>query len=69
MTHYFIFKHDRLTGKTTHVCCGCHETKDECETHFRAYSFGFMDGANEILGYNNYLMMDGTRDLILTIIR
>ena len=58
--YYFIFKTDNLTGKTTNICGGSHETIEECHTHFRAYSYGFMDGAVELLGhYRNFQMMDG----------
>lgn len=60
-TNYFIFKTDRLTGKTVQICGGGHNNEDECGAHFRAYSYGFMDAADEILGRSGYQMMDGSR--------
>lgn len=58
-THYYIFKKEMPSGKTTFICGGSHDSADICAAHFRAYSYGFMDGASQILGYGNYEMMDG----------
>ena len=50
MTSYFIFKTDGLTGKTSLVCCGSHNTEEEIGIHWQSYMYGFMDGAHELLG-------------------
>ena len=57
-THYYIFKTDNLTGKTTHICNGNYNTQFECARHFRIYSFGFMDLAFNVYG-NNFQMSLG----------
>ena len=61
MTHYYIFKTNNLTGKTTHICNGSHDTERECRIHWMSYMYGFMDGAFEILGRDNFQMMEGSR--------
>lgn len=48
MEHYYIFKTDRTTGKTVHICNGSHETREECRRHWQYYMYGFMDAMNEI---------------------
>lgn len=59
MTSYFIFKTDNLTGKTIHICNGCHDTEHECLIHWQSYMYGFMDGAFELLGREGFQMMNG----------
>lgn len=59
-TNYYIFKTDRITGKTVNICGGCHDNEDQCGAHFRAYSYGFMDAADEIYGRGSYQMMNGS---------
>lgn len=56
-TSYYIFKTDKVTGKTVHICNGSHETERECRIHWQSYMYGFMDGAFEILGAKNVQMM------------
>ena len=56
MASYFIFKRDNNTGKVESICNGVHDTKSECLAHFRAYMYGFMDAANEMVGIHNYGM-------------
>lgn len=63
MTSYFIFKTDNLTGKTIHICNGAHDTERECRIHWQSYMYGFMDGAFEILGRENFQMMNGSHEL------
>jgi len=57
-THYIIFKTDKVTGKTINICGGCHNTKEECLIHWQSYMYGFMDGAFEMLGRDNFGMME-----------
>ena len=63
MVHYYIFKTDYPTDKTTHICNGSHDSEEECGKHFRAYSYGFMDAMNEAFGHGKYSMQDGNTDL------
>lgn len=63
MTSYFIFKTDNLTGRTIHICNGSHDSERECRIHFQSYMYGFMDGAFQILGRDNFQMMSGSREL------
>ena len=63
MTAYYIFKTDNLTGKTIHMCNGSHNDERECKIHWQSYMYGFMDGAFEMLGRDNFQMMRGTHDL------
>ena len=58
--NYYIFKTDNLTGKTIHICNGSHDTERECRIHWQAYLYGFMDGADEILGGPHFKMEKGT---------
>ena len=51
------------TGKTQNVCGGGHDTYEDCARHFRAYCYGFMDGAIEVCGPAGYLMADGNHKL------
>ena len=62
MTSYFIFKTDNLTGKTIHICNGSHDTERECRIHWQSYMYGFMDGAFEILGRDNFQMAYGSHE-------
>ena len=57
MTSYFIFKTDKVTGKTASICNGSHETEELCRIHWQSYMYGFMDGAFEMLGRENFQMM------------
>ena len=57
MTSYFIFKTNKVTGKTTSICCGSHETEELCRIHWQSYMYGFMDGAFDMLGRDNFQMM------------
>lgn len=59
MTHYYIFKTDKVTGKTIHICNGSHSDERECLIHWQAYMYGFMDGAFEILGASNVKILGG----------
>lgn len=63
MTQYYIFKTNNLTNKTCLVCCGSHDTEEQCRIHWTAYIYGFMDGCNELLGYGKYGMTDGEHEL------
>ena len=60
-TNYYIFKTDRITGKTINICGGSHNNEEECNEHFLAYMYGFMDAAFEILGHGKFQMMNGSR--------
>lgn len=60
---YYIFKTDHLTGTTTHICNGGHDTMEECRHHWQAYMYGFMDGATELLGGLTFGMDRGEREL------
>ncbi len=66
MTSYFIFKTDGLTGKTSLVCCGSHNTEEEIGIHWQSYMYGFMDGAYELLG-DEFKMEPGDRPRSFTI--
>ncbi len=59
MTSYYIFKTDKVTGKTVHICNGSHNDERECRIHWQAYMYGFMDGAFEILGASNVKILSG----------
>ena len=61
--NYNIFKTNLDTGKTYLICGGSHERYEDCARHFRAYSFGFMDCAEEICGHDGYLMTEGNHVL------
>lgn len=63
MTRYYIFKKDNLTGRTIHICNGSHDSEHECRIHWQSYMYGFMDGAFEILGRENFQMMEGIHKL------
>ena len=63
MTRYYIFKTDNISRKTIHVCNGSHDTEHECRIHWQSYMYGFMDGAFEILGRENFQMMEGSHKL------
>ena len=57
--NYYIFKTNHLTGETMNVSGGRHDNYEQCAAHFRAYCYGFMDGAIEICGAGKYQMMAG----------
>lgn len=61
-TSYFIFKKNLSTEKTILVSSGSHDTEEQCSEHFHWYMYGFMDGAFEILGLDNFQMMSGSRE-------
>lgn len=61
-TSYYFFKTDNKTGKTVHICNGDHETERECDVHFISYLYGFMDGAIELVGINNFEIEPGEHD-------
>ena len=61
MAAYFIFKTDRLTGKTIHICNGVHNDERECRVHWRAYVYGFYDGVQECMKPGTYEFMDGPK--------
>lgn len=63
MSRYYIFKTDNLTGRTIHICNGSHDSEHECRIHWQSYMYGFMDGAFEILGRDNFQMMAGSHKL------
>ena len=63
MTNYYIFKRDYLTGKTMIICNGSHNDERECRIHWQSYMYGFMDGAFEMLGRDNFQMQAGTHKL------
>lgn len=63
MTHYYIFKTDRISGKTTHICNGAHETIEACSRHWLCYMYGFMDAAFELVGRNNFDMTNEKQEL------
>ena len=62
MASYFIFKRDNNTSKIDCICNGVHDTIVECQNHFYAYMYGFMDAANEMVGIHNYGMEIGYKD-------
>lgn len=47
MEQYYIFRTDRNTDKTNLVCCGSHETREECIMHWQCCMYGFMDAMQE----------------------
>lgn len=49
-TYYYIFKTDNLTKKSSLVCCGHHNTVEECSSHWIYYMYGFMDAVLELSG-------------------
>ena len=57
MASYYIFKTNKVTGETTHICNGSHDTEELCRIHWQSYMYGFMDGAFEMLGRENFQMM------------
>lgn len=59
MSRYYIFKTDNLTGRTIHICNGSHDSEHECRIHWQSYMYGFMDGAFEIIGRDNFQMREG----------
>lgn len=61
--NYYIFKKNLSTGKVVNICGGSHDNYEQCAAHFRAYSYGFMDGALEICGHDGYLMTNGNHYL------
>ena len=63
MATYSNFKTNKITNETTLVCGGSHNSQDLCKAHFRAYCYGFMDGAAELLKGKKYTMMDGSHPL------
>ena len=58
MTYYYIFKTNKVTGEITHICNGSHEGEDLCRIHWQGYMYGFMDAAFEMLGRENFQMME-----------
>lgn len=61
--NYYIFKTDKVTGKTTHICNGSHDSEHECRIHWQSYMYGFMDQAFELLGAQNFQMRQGEHEL------
>lgn len=62
MAHYYIFKTNHLTGLSTPICNGGHDTMEECRLHWQAYMYGFMDGATELLGGLTFGLQKGSRE-------
>jgi len=48
--NYYIFKSDKVTGRTVHIDNGSHNDERECRIHWLSYMYGFIAGACDILG-------------------
>lgn len=59
MAHYWIFRTDNKTGRTTSLCNGSRDTEEECFAHWISYLYGFMDSAAELLGGLSFKMDSG----------